>query len=332
MRQAWAILAVLLGLVLLWRTLQVDFVIFAGILFAIFLHRLAMLVARLTGFGWHWALLATVSGLVCLSLGIGYLFASTMFAQLQKLPSQFSGALDQLQKQVGQLSWGDIPVANVNLKDVLNSDTVKQLFGVASDAVYLVGTLVVIAFLGFYLAADQQVYERGLICLLPARHRVRAWQVLTAIGDTLWYWTLGRLISMTVVGIVATLGLWALGVSLPLALGWLAGLLTFVPYLGAVAAAVPAVLIAFAASREVALYVVLLYLGVHVVEGYLLMPLIQTRSVRMPPALTLATQILFGTVAGILGVTFATPVAAALIAAVRLIYVEPMAGRNEGSG
>jgi predicted PurR-regulated permease PerM len=329
MRSAWSILAVLLGLLLLWRTLQVDFVIFAGVLLAIFLHRIAMLIERLSGLGWRWALLAAVTGLLTLFAGIGYFFASTMLDQLQKLPSQFGGALDRVESRFGQLWWGNVPIANADLKDVVNSGTVRQLFGVASDAAYLAGAIVVIAFLGFYLAADQKVYERGLIDLLPTRYRQRAWRILAAIGDMLWYWMLGRLISMSVVGVVATVGLWALGTSLPLALGGLAGLLTFIPYLGAVIAAVPALLIAFAGSVQLGSYVLLLYLGVHLVEGYLLMPLIQKRAVSMPPALTLATQILFGTVGGILGVTFATPVTAVLITAWRTIQLEK---RQGGSG
>lgn len=304
MGRAWSILAAVVGLFLLWKTLQVDFVLFAGILLAIFLHHVALLVERLTGLGQPWALLATVLGLLCLTFGIGYFFASTMLDQLHQLPDKVSGALDN--------------ITNADLKNMLNSTALQKLFGVAFGAAYLVGALVVIAFIGFYLAFDQKVYERGVINLLPAARREKAWKILSAIGETLWYWSVGRLVSMTVVGVVVTVGLWCLGLTLPLALGALAGVLTFIPYIGAVMAAVPTLLIAFASSQELGIYVLLLYVGVHIVEGYMLVPLIQKRAVRMPPALTLASQVLFGAIAGLVGVTFATPVVAAVITVFRM--------------
>lgn len=117
-------------------------------------------------------------------------------------------------------------------------------------------------------------------------------------------------------------GLSLLGVPLALTLGLLAGLLNFVPNVGPVVAAFPAVLIALTQSPQQALYVFLLYLVLQSVDGYVFTPLVQKRTVELPPALTITAQVLFGVLLGGAGVVLATPLTAATLVLVRMLYVE----------
>jgi predicted PurR-regulated permease PerM len=137
---------------------------------------------------------------------------------------------------------------------------------------------------------------------------------------------LGRLFSMTVLGIITAVGLWLLGVPLAVALGFLAGIMIFVPYIGSIASAVPAVIIAASTDLMLAVYVIALYLGVHLVEGYILVPLVQRRAVHLPPALTLSAQVILGVLAGFIGLVFATPLLAAGLVMVRMIHIEDILG------
>jgi predicted PurR-regulated permease PerM len=98
-----------------------------------------------------------------------------------------------------------------------------------------------------------------------------------------------------------------------IALGFLSALFSFVPYLGPVAAAIPAVLIGLAQSPTMALYVVLLYLGVQTLESYLITPQIVQRAINLPAAGVLVMQLLFGVFFGILGVAFASPISATIL-------------------
>lgn len=127
---------------------------------------------------------------------------------------------------------------------------------------------------------------------------------------------------MTVIGVVIGVGLWLLGVPVPGALGLLAGILTFIPYAGSVISAVPAVLLAFTIGSELALYTILLYVGAHVIEGYILVPLVQKRAAHLPPALTLSAQAILSVIVGIAGLALATPIIAAALVLTRMIYVE----------
>ena len=102
--------------------------------------------------------------------------------------------------------------------------------------------------------------------------------------------------------------------------------MTFVPYIGAFVSAVPSLLLAVSINLDLAVYVVLLYIVVHLIEGYIRVPLVQRRVVPLPPALTLSAQIILGVVAGFLGLLLATPLVAAAIVIIRMVYVEDVLG------
>lgn len=134
--------------------------------------------------------------------------------------------------------------------------------------------------------------------------------------------------------IVATLvgaGLFILDIPLALTLALVAGLFNFVPYVGALAGALPAILVALAQSPNDALWVALLFLIVQMLEGNVIAPLIQRRTISLAPALTIMSQTILGTLFGILGLVVATPLTAALVTGVRMIYVEGVLEQDEQS-
>jgi predicted PurR-regulated permease PerM len=131
---------------------------------------------------------------------------------------------------------------------------------------------------------------------------------------------------MAFVGIATATGLYFLHVPLAITLGLLAGVLAFVEYVGAIASAVPPIVLALAHGPMDALWVVVLFTGVHIVEGYFLTPLLARNAVRFPPAFTLAMQLLLGGLFGVLGLTFATPLAVVIVTAIRMLYVEDTLG------
>lgn len=202
----------------------------------------------------------------------------------------------------------------------------KNFFGVTTNVVEVVGGIAVIIFLGLYFAAEANLYTSGVLRLVRPAHRRRGAEILHETASAIWYWMLGRLFSMTVLGVLTGIGLWVIGVPLPVALGFLAGILTFVPHIGAVVSAIPSVLIAASVNLDIALYVILLYVGVHITEGYILVPLVQRRVVHLPPALILSAQIVLGVLAGFLGLLFATPLVAAALVIIWMVYVEDVLG------
>jgi predicted PurR-regulated permease PerM len=186
--------------------------------------------------------------------------------------------------------------------------------------------VVLLFFVGLYLAASPRTYTEAALKILPHPRRARVREVLSAVGATLRRWIGARLILMATNAIVTALGLWLLGMRLPITLGLLSGLLNFVPNLGPIIAAVPAVLLAFVEGPRMALYVALFYFGYQMFDGYVLTPLVQRRTVALPPALTIMSQVLMGVLFGTIGVLVAVPLTAAVVLAVNMLYLHDVLG------
>jgi predicted PurR-regulated permease PerM len=196
-----------------------------------------------------------------------------------------------------------------------------------AGTVWITTSLFLVVFVGIYFAFAPDSYVNGLIQLLPIRARKRAEDILFLLGTTLRKWLIGQLVSMTVVGVLIGVGLYMLGVPLSLTLGVLAGILDFIPIVGPLLSSVPAILLGFLISPLHALYVVILYIIVNTfIESYLLVPLIQRYAVRLPPALALIVLVLMGRLFGFLGVLLATPLAAAALVLIKMVYVEDVLG------
>lgn len=311
------------ALFLSWAVGGFLLTVFAGILLAVFLHGLSRFVSHWTGLGHGWSLgVVGISLLTVVGAG-GWLLGPQVAEQIDDLWRQVAIRLEWLSRAVESYGWGQA------IRSRLASsagELASGLRGVAQVTAGLIGTFAVIAFLGIYIAAEPGVYTGGLLRLVPRTRRARARTILDELGETLGWWLIGRAFSMVVVGVLVWLGLSLLGVKLAVTLGLLAGLLDFIPYIGPVIAAVPAIAIAFADGPQQAAYVALLYIAVQSVESYLLTPLVQRRAVSLPPALTLSAQILGGLFFGLLGVAMATPLAAAGIVLVRRLYVEDVLG------
>jgi len=165
-----------------------------------------------------------------------------------------------------------------------------------------------------------------VVHLLPPSRRPRTRTVFAALGSALRHWLLGRIASMLVVGLLTGIGLMIFGIPLALALGLIAALLSFVPYIGPILALVPALAVAAGEGTQAVVIVLMIYGAVQIVESYLVTPLIQQRAISMPPALLIAAQVVMGALAGFVGVAVATPLVVVVIVLVQMLYVEDVLG------
>jgi predicted PurR-regulated permease PerM len=180
------------------------------------------------------------------------------------------------------------------------------------------------ALIAIYLAAQPQRYRAGALRLMPAGARARAERLLDIEQNILGRWLAGQLAVMAVVGVLSGVGLWALGIKAALVLGLVGGLLSFVPYVGAILAAVPATLFALAQGPAFAAAVIAMYAAVHFVEGNFITPIIQSEATSLPPVVTLVSVIASGLLLGPQAVFLAAPLALFIGAAIEVLYVEPV--------
>jgi predicted PurR-regulated permease PerM len=186
------------------------------------------------------------------------------------------------------------------------SRTFKLLLGTVSA----VGNFFIVLFLGLTFAAQPGIYRKGLLFMAPARHRPRATIIIDRIGETLERWLIAQIVTMFAVFVVTSIGLAIIGIQGAFILGIQAGLLAFIPTLGALIAGLIVVLASLASGWVAAASALVLFLGVHALESYVLTPIIQRQALEIPPATLFAFQILLGTVFGIWGLALALPLIA----------------------
>lgn len=206
------------------------------------------------------------------------------------------------------------------------SGATRYLFPFLSSTVAVLAGLAIILFVAIYVAADTDLYHRGLMHLFPHRSRPLAGEVLTEIATQLRRWLTTQLIAMAVIGTVSTIVLLILDVKAAFALGLIAGLLEFIPTIGPVLSAVPAIAMGFLDSPEKALYVAAAYIAIQQLEGHILIPLLMKGGMDLPPVLTILAQALMALLFGFLGLMVAVPMLAAVMVPVKMLYVERVVG------
>ena len=304
----------------LWKAADVLLVAFGGILLAIALRAFADLLARWTPLRKRHALTVAVL-LILLVLGLlAWAVGGILANQFDQLAQQLPAAFTKLREWLGRTELGRAALGSIGSVDGVES--AAKLVGVALGTLNAVANLLLLLVVGIYLAVDPGLYFRGTLHLLPGAVRPRASAALSSAEITLRKWLGGQLVAMLVVGALTFVGLAALGVPLALSLATIAGLLEFVPFVGPILAAIPALLIAFSVDPATALSVAILYFAIQQVEGYVLMPLVQRWAVALPPALGALSVVVFAVLFGLPGVFFAVPLTIVAMVLVRELYLD----------
>ncbi|HEY0909687.1 MAG TPA: AI-2E family transporter [Bradyrhizobium sp.] len=342
---AWAISVGGIGIVgfaalllFAWYFAATLFLIFAGMLLGVALNAMSNLLGRVIRLP-H-ALRLTIVCLVLAGLLSGVVFlGGTTIAQQAKvlsdtIKSQLITVKGFLEKNGVDTSYFNLgnasttpaagstpsetpaaPAASRNLPSAsefassggaIVSQTLKLLLGTVSA----VGNFFIVLFLGLTFAAQPSVYRSGLLFLTPARQRPRATIIVDRIGETLERWLIAQILTMAAVFLVTWIGLALIGIQSSFILGIQAGLLTFIPTVGALLAGLIVVLASLASGWIAALSAFGLFLGIHALESYILTPMLQRQALDIPPATLFAFQILLGVVFGIWGLALALPLMA----------------------
>ena len=335
-----------------WAFAATLFLIFAGVLLGVTLNAMTHLLGRLVGWP-HWLRLAIVclvsAGLLSGAIFLGGTTIAEQAAALSDtIKSQLVNVKAFLDRNGIDTSYLDLakpasgpsasatpststsPARSLPGADALASSggaivsqTLKLLLGTLSA----VGNFFIVIFLGLTFAAQPSVYRNGLLYLAPAKHRARATVIIDKISDTLERWLVAQIVVMTAVFAVTWLGLAVIGIPGSFILGIQAGLLAFIPTVGAIVAGVIVLLASLSSGWIATASAFGLFLGVHALESYILTPILQRQALDIPPATLFAFQILLGIVFGLWGISLALP----LMAIVKVLIdhfktEEPMQG------
>lgn len=310
---------------------RVLLVVFAGILLAVALGGGANLLRSRTPLGRRSALAMVITIVALLPFLLSGVVGPNLSDQFSELMVQLPEAIESVQTRLAEQEWIRNFVADPHdVRDYL-PPLERVMGGVTSAFSRTLGVLanvLVILFIGIYGAAAPDSYVNGILRLTPARHQERAQDVLHALALALRWWLIGRLIMMSIVGVLTTIGLWTVGIPSPLALGLLAALLSFVPYLGPILSFFPAALAALLVSLPKVLYVALVFGIVQTLESYVITPLVQQKAVSLAPIVLITAQIAMGVLAGATGVLLAAPLIIVVIVLLQMLYVEDVLGNS----
>lgn len=342
---AWAIAVGGIGVVLFiallaftWYYAAAVFLLFAGMLLGVALNAMTTRLGRVLDWPHPLRLVIVCVTLALLLAGVIFLFGATIADQAKVLSDTIKSQLGNVKgfleshgidtsffdfnNAAAAASEGTAPAASQpshGLPGGLPSPStlassggaiVSQTFKLLLGTVSAVGNIFIVLFLGLAFAAQPSVYRHGLLFLAPAKYRAQATVIIDRISDTLERWLIAQMVTMFAVFLVTWIGLAIIGIQSAFILGIQAGLLAFVPTVGAIIAGVIVVLASLASGWVAAASAAVLFLGVHAMESYVLTPLLQRQALDIPPATLFAVQILLGIVFGIWGLTLALPLLA----------------------
>ncbi len=327
------VLLALLLILLVYFTLDVLLLIFSSVLLAIFLRGIADLLRRYLNVSEVFSVLLVTVLLVGLLAGAIALLAPDVAEQARHLREELPKSASAAANYISQYSWGRALIDQLPSLDeartILNpSALIAGVGGFFSSTIGTVGNFFVVVLLAIYLACEPRTYVRGFTNLFPLDKRTRVREIFFAVGETLQWWLVGKVGSMLFIGLLTWIGLYLLGVPLALTLGLIAALLSFIPNFGPILSALPALLLAFIppGSPTTALYVLILYIGVQLIESNLVTPFIERETVEIPPALTIIFQLGLAVLVGWLGLVLATPLLAVFIVVIEMVYIEDILG------
>jgi predicted PurR-regulated permease PerM len=349
---AWAISVGGIGVVLFaalllftWTFAATLFLIFAGVLLGVALTAMANMLGRIVKLPHSLRLTVVCLVLAGMLSGILFLGGATIAQQTKVLSdtikSQLVNVKAFLEKNGVDTGFFDLGSLNADSDasapatatphslpsasaiassgGAIFSQSLKLILGTVSA----VGNFFIVLFLGLAFAVQPSIYREGLLFMAPARHRARATIIIDRIGWTLERWLIAQIITMAAVFFVTWVGLAIIGIPSSFILGIQAGLLAFIPTVGAILGGLIVVLASLASGWVAALSAFILFLGVHALESYVLTPIIQRQALDIPPATLFGFQILLGVVFGIWGLALALPLMAIVKVMIDHFKAEP---------
>jgi predicted PurR-regulated permease PerM len=326
------VFALLLASYLVYQIAVVVLVLLLTLLFSIIISGPVDYLER-QGVGRGLGTLAVLGGLT-LILGImGRALVPVIEEQARELAETFPELLvnaqdfiERLQSAMGlETSFGLDPQNLLDsARNFFSGGALATVANVGASVANVISFTVVIAIATIYAVARPAPLINGFVALFPAGRRQRVREILDGMYETVQRWFLGQLVSMTIIGVLSTVSLSLIGIPFALLLGVFSGLISFIPFVGPMISVIPPMLLALIGIPIDALWVLLAYAGIQMIESYLIYPLVMSRAVSLHPAVVMFALLIMGTLFGFVGVLLAVPLVTALHVLLRELWIERM--------
>ncbi|MCC8425446.1 AI-2E family transporter [Mucilaginibacter sp. UR6-11] len=326
--QTVGIVALLVVTILVIRVaFDILLMVLAGALISVYFHGLGDMIQRRTKLNRKPAMIISILSTVILLVALFWFMGTKIQEQVAELSNTLPHTIKNAQVKLSQTSAGQKVLQGIsgfNSQKMLN--TVQGFF---STTFGVLGDMYIILFLGIFFTTNPSLYKDGILVLVPHNKKELGKHIMDRISLSLKGWLKGTLFSMLFVTILIGTALTIVGVPVALILALITGLLEMVPSIGSLIAMIPGVLLALTISTNMAILVAVIYIVSQTIVANIVTPMIQKKMINLPPALTLISQLIMGTVSGALGIILAVPLLAILIILVDELYVKKIAHNDD---
>ncbi|MBS3028363.1 MAG: AI-2E family transporter [Dolichospermum sp. DET50] len=309
------LIALVISLYILWQLRDVLLLIFAAVVLATTLNRLARRFQSL-GIKRGLAVLLAVgiffAGVICFFWLIVPPFVQQFHELTYRVPQGFQRLNSWIDHQRTNIPPQLLPyIPDLNSLIAQAQPLFNRLLGnsfafVSGSLEVVLKILLVLVLTGMFLV-DPDAYQKVFVRVFPSFYRRQVGGILQQCEASLEGWVTGAAIGVFVVGLMSLIGLSILGVKAALALGVLAGFMNLIPNLGPTMSVIPAMAIALLDNPWKALAVFILYFFIQQCESNFITPVVMAHQVSLLPAVTLISQLFFVTFFGFLGLFLALP-------------------------
>jgi predicted PurR-regulated permease PerM len=319
--QTVAIVALLVVVILIARVaFNVVLMVMAGALISTYFHGMGDFVERKTKLKRRYAMLISVIGSIAI-LGLLLWFMGTKIqAQVTELSNTLPHTINNVKTKMATSPIGQKILESTSDNNSQKMMSTAQSFFSTSFGV--IGDIYIIMFLSIFFTANPSLYKNGILLLIPKDKKALGQHIMNRISLSLKGWLKGMMVSMVLVTILISAGLSLIGIPVAMVLGLITGILELIPNLGSLLAMIPGVLLALTISTNKGIIVALLYITSQTITANIVNPLIQKKLIKLPPALTLISQLIMGALSGALGIILAVPLLAIVIILVDELYVK----------
>ncbi len=316
----------LLG-VLAWQLASILLLLFGAIVIAVLLRSLSDPISRHTPLPQGASLALVVLGIVVFAAGGGWLFGLQITGQVNDILDRSPAAWAWIQVHLAAFPAGRYLLNHVAVSSFFTgAGVVSHVTAFATNGANAVTDVLLVLVGGAYLAIDPKLYVKGALILIPQGVRPGITRALSESGDALRSWLLGQAIAMVLIGVLTVIGLEMVHSPSALVLGLFAGLAEFIPIVGPVIGAAPALLTALSVGPHQVLWTALVFVVIQQLEGNAIQPFIQRRMVSVAPVVGLFGLAALGLLFGPIGLLLAAPLTVIIVVWVKALYVRDVLG------
>ena len=301
---------------------KVLLVIFGSILFAVALCGLAKLITTHAKIPHALAVLIATLVVVAAIGGPFMTYGSHLWAQFDEIAMDIPRAVNSIKTSLEahpSVQFLEQIVGDIDFSKIA-APVAMHMTSVISVVSTIIAYALLLLFGGVYLALSPDLYVNGPLRFTSASYKDRVLQFIERSGSSLRMWLSTQLLVVLINGAFAGLGLWAFGVDDAAALAMLAGLLSFIPYVGTIIAMMIGGLVTLPQGVVFALYALVVLGSTSIIEGYFVTPYIQSKTLSLPPVVLIFAIFAFTILFGTLGIILAAPLTVVSIAALDTFY------------